>query len=344
MEWFSTEEELSAWKNRDKRLTAAFRILAAAAVIAFIVLCTQVRTENARTLHPVLIGVTAAAGWICIAVWKLGIKETRTQCGHLEMLLKGDKEIREGRITLTRESVRIPRSIRIRKVLLDTGGEEPARLNLDERWIGRMPPDGSRVRLALTHSYIAGVETLEEGSGIPEGRGASRRPATLRKAVKLVPLLVIWAFAAMIISSFVFYQITDTAPANKLTLYVDGQVSNEAQLASLLEKELGGSVRMVQVHPFSYFMFGADTLRAGDLFIVPDSDREQFADWFVPGEEGVTVHDPEAGESVAGIWILYAPEETYRLYVGAGSPHLEDGLARKGAELLMNLKTEEETR
>ena len=57
-----------------------------------------------------------------------------------------------------------------------------------------------------------------------------------------------------------------------------------------------------------------------------------------------TVHDPETGVSVAGTWLLYTPEETYRLYLGANSAHLEDGLARQGAELLINLKTEEETR
>ena len=91
-----------------------------------------------------------------------------------------------------------------------------------------------------------------------------------------------------------------------------------------------------------YAMFGSEALKTADLYIVPDSDREQYADWFAPGEEGLPVYDPETGVSVAGTWILYAPEETYRLYIGAGSPHLTDGLAQLGAELLMNLNTEEE--
>ena len=185
------------------------------------------------------------------------------------------------------------------------------------------------------------METLESGSA--EG-GASRRPARIKKIGQLIPLLGVWLLVAVIFGSFVFYQITDTDPAHKLTLYVDGEVRNEAQLAALLEKELPEPIRMVQVHPFSYAMFGSDALRAADLYIVPDSDLEQFADWFAPGEESVTVHDPETGVSVAGTWLLYTPEETYRLYLGANSAHLEDGLARQGAELLINLKTEEETR
>ena len=52
--------------------------------------------------------------------------------------------------------------------------------------------------------------------------------------------------------------------------------------------------------------------------------------------------EPGNPVSVAGSWILYAPGETYRLYIGAYSPHRSDSLARRGAELLMALETKEE--
>ena len=57
----------------------------------------------------------------------------------------------------------------------------------------------------------------------------------------------------------------------------------------------------------------------------------------------ISAYDPETGLSVAGNWILYSSEETYRLYSGAESPHLEDGAARRAAELLtaLNAETEE---
>ena len=124
MEWFATDTELSAWKKREKRLTAAFRILVCLTLIVFIVLCLLVRTENAGTMHAVLIAVTALLGWVCISVYVLGVKEARTQTGHLSMLLAGEKDFRTGRLTLTRDSIQIPKSIRIRKVLLDTGEGE----------------------------------------------------------------------------------------------------------------------------------------------------------------------------------------------------------------------------
>ena len=339
MEWFFTEEDRSALKKREQILTCVFRALVIAVATVFVILCLLITTENAKTMHWVLIAVTTLLGWACIAVWQLGIKEAKTQLGHLEMLRNGEKDFREGRVAMTRDSVQIPKSIRIRKVLLDNGGEEPARLNLDEAWVSRMPPDGSRVRLAVTHSYIAGAEILEEAPGKRPERGAS---AGLRKAGKLIPLLGIWAIASVIVCSFVFYQVTDTDPAHKITIWVDGEVREEARLAALLEKELPDPVRMVQIHPFTYAMFGSAALKAADLFIVPDSDRDQFSDWFVPGEEGVPVHDPETGLSAAGTWIQYRPEETYRMYLGADSVHLEDGLAKRAAGLLAALEEEQE--
>lgn len=342
MEWFCTDEERSALKARERRLTAVFRILAGVTAAAFIVICLLIRTENARAMHLVLMITTALLGWACILLWILGVKESRTQLAHLDMLREGEKAFREGTVTLTRDSVQIPKIIRIRKVLLDTGEASPQRVNLDEKWISRLPPDGSKVRLALAHSYIAGAELLEKPDGSAAASGASRKPARIRKAAKLIPLLGIWAIAAVIFGSFVFYQITDTDPAHKITIYVDGEIRNEAQLAARLEKELPEPVRMVQIHPFRYAMFGSAALKGADLFIVPDSEKEQFADWFAPGDEGRPVYDPETGLSVAGSWILYAPQETYRLYSGAESPHLEDGAARKAAELLLSMETEKE--
>ena len=76
---------------------------------------------------------------------------------------------------------------------------------------------------------------------------------------------------------------------------MDGQVRNEAQLAARLEKELPDPVRMVQIHPFSYAMFGSAALKAADLYIVPDSDRYQCADWFAADRDPVPAFEPGTG-------------------------------------------------
>ena len=164
-------------------------------------------------------------------------------------------------------------------------------------------------------------------------------------AAALIPALVLWLFFVVIFGSFIFYQITDTAPARKITLYMDGVMKGEARLAERLEEQIGEPIRMVKIHPFSYVMFGGDELQGADLFIIPDSDLEQFGEWTAPEEEIFIVYDPETGVSVAGDVFLYEAEgrkpETWRLYIGAGSVHLQDGLARKTAEILMETGREE---
>jgi hypothetical protein len=105
--------------------------------------------------------------------------------------------------------------------------------------------------------------------------------------------------------------------------------------------ELPEPVRMVRIHPFSYQMFEDEELKTADLYIVPDSQSAQYQDWFVPDRPGTPVFDPETGLVIAGDWFLYQQEgteaEPYRLYLGAGSVHLEDGLAEKAAELLLSV-------
>lgn len=342
MEWFCTDEERLSLKRREKQFTVVFRILLCLTVITFIALCLLVRTENAQMIHRALILTTTILGWICILLWMLGVKESRTQLAHLDMLREGKKEFLEGTVTLTQESIQIPKSIRIRKVLLDAGEQEPRRLNLDEKWINRLPRDGSKVCLALTHSYISGVELLEKAGGTNPESGRNRKPGKGRKVLKLLPLLGIWTITAVIFSSFIFFQITETDPVHKITIYVDGEVRDESQLAALLEKELPEPIRMVQIHPFRYAMFGSAALKSADLFVIPDSEKEQFADWLFPEIKGVPVHDPQTRLSVAGDWFLYEPQETYMLYLGAASAHLEDGLAHRTATLLLELKSETE--
>ena len=340
MELFCTDAERDRLKAAAKRSALIFRILAAATAAVFILLCLLTNTGNAKTMHAALILSVMALGWACVAVYFLGVKESRTQLAHLEMLRAGPAEVREGVLSLEDGTIRIPKSIRIRKAVLDEGGEEPARLNIDERWASRMPPDGSRVRLQVVHSYIAGAEVPERAEG-PERKTEAGSP--LRKAAALLPLLGIWALVSVFLCSFVFYQIRDTDPAHKITIYMDGKTANEDALAARMEKELGGAVRMVQIHPFSYFMIGSD-IYGGDLFILPDSGLDQFGEWVFREGENWTVHDPAAGVSVAGDTFLYEEgeeEEAWRLYIGVSSPHLQDGLARKAAEILMTIGKEE---
>ena len=169
----------------------------------------------------------------------------------------------------------------------------------------------------------------------------SRRREAGQALARFFPAAVIWVILVLVFTGFLFNRITDTDPAHKLTVYADCEVRDAVRLAERMEKALDGAVRMVKVHPFSYALFGSEALKSADLYIVPDSRKGEYGEWFLPGEEGLPVHDPGSGTSVCGTYFDYTGEP-YRLYTGARSPHLEDGLARKAAELLMTLEPEKE--
>ena len=212
METFCTEREWLEIVNRERRWTVIFRILAVLTPAVFTVLCLLTRTGNARVMHGAMLAATAILGGAAIAVYTLQLRPARQERKHLEMLRKEQKTLMEGRLEVTVESFRIPKSVRVRRVILASGKEDerPALLNVDERWVDRLPPDGSLVRIAAVHSYIAGAETLEEKPGPKaEGRKVSRARAFFRGVAAVGPLLVLWAFFTVIFGSFVFYQITD---------------------------------------------------------------------------------------------------------------------------------------
>jgi len=349
MEFFCTDEEWLALERRERKRTAAFRIPAVLTPAVFVVLCLLTRTGNARVMHAVLLAVTGMLGGTAVAVYLLALRPVRQERKHLEMLRNGEKTILEGRLKVTGDSFRIPKSVRVRRVLLETGeaDERPVMLNVDERWVDRMPQDGSGIRAAAVHSYIAGVETVEPSDGDKmESRKTSRIRSFFRSISLVMPPLVLWIFFTVIFGSFVFYQITDTGPAWKITIFADGVTVGEDQLAARLEERLGDPIRMVRIHPFSYMMFGDEELKTADLYILPDSHVPQYADWLLPGSEGILMYDPASGYTVAGDVFLYTESgeapEPYRLYLGANAPHLEDGMAGQAAEQLIQMETEKE--
>ena len=345
MERFMSAETVRKSRNRATTVTRLLIMGSVAALALFIVLCLLTRTGNARVMLIAAMVCAVLAGWGVMAFWIFSVEPARAEASHLEGLAAETAQTREGRITLDPEGFRIPKSVRVLKARLDTG-EETLSLNLNEKYGNRVPPDGSLVRVETAKKFIIGMETLEKA----EEQAPRKQPSAWKKFRrgfwKLFPGAVIWTLVAVVVTGFVFTRITDTDPAHKITIFVDGEVTGEAELAARLERGLGEPIRMVQIHPFRYAMFGSETLKTADLYIVPDSESAQYTDWFAPEEESWSVFDPETGRSVAGAYIQYRAEggnaEPWRMYPGAGSPHLEDGLTRRTAELLLTMETEKQ--
>ena len=335
MERFLNEEAIQRSKNRARCALRIFFALAAFMLILFTVLCLMTRTGNARRMLYLAMACMIPAGWCLIALWLFAVKPARAEEQHLTGLAAAEKDIREGRVFLDTDSFRIPKSVRVRKARLDTGTETLS-LNLNDQLTGRMPPDGSLVRVETVRKFITGMEVLESGSGQDERPKTSRSGPFLRVLGNFFLPAMLWAVTAMIFTGFVFNRITDTTPENKIVLFADCEIQNAPDLAEKLEKELNGAVRMVKIHPFTYAMFDSSRLKQADLYLVPESHLEEYREWF-SSENSLPASDPATGVCAADAWFLYDPSETYCLYTGKSSVHLEDGLARQTAELILSL-------
>ena len=349
-----------------RRLTLAFRCLSGGTLALFVTLCLLIGTGTVRVPFPVLAMSMTLLGWACITLYTLFLRPARGNAAHLDRLLAGEKGLYEGRFHLSEESFQIPGSARVRKVTLtpadetwdpafpsDGGADAAVRLNLDEAWIHLAPPEGTPVRVQTSGRFVTGMETLERVSSQPSGKKSAWR-AFRRGFSILFPAFVLWTMMVIVLGGFVYNQITDTAPKNKIVLYADlDHFSGAEALAIELEKAKPDAIRMVQVHPFSYALFGSDALRGADLFIVPASHVETYRDWFAPLPEvfrdeknvllldgvpcGLKVYDPSGEPNAAGSWIPY-PEEPCYLFFGAASPHLEDQAAVPIVQALRGLK------
>ncbi len=152
----------------------------------------------------------------------------------------------------------------------------------------------------------------------------------------LLPLMLGWAVLSVIFWGWIFTFLTDAEPENKIVLYADAAIADPTALSVAMEALGAEEIDMVQARPFTYAMMANSGLDKADLYIVPASHAEEYAEWFADGEP-VTVHDPAGNVSAAAAFIAYA-DEVYYLYYGRDSVHLADGLAEAYANHLLTLK------
>ena len=161
---------------------------------------------------------------------------------------------------------------------------------------------------------------------------------TLKRIFSQLHTFVLWALVSAMFWSWIFTFVTDTSPEKKVTVYCKVPEVRATELAAALEESMPEGLRMIQVHSFDYVMFGVDAFYQGDVFIVPASELETYAELLAPVEDGweTKVYDAAVGEGVATAYISYADEDYY-LFLGAGSVHLEDGKALAVARALLEM-------
>lgn len=157
-----SQAEAEQMARRARRVkTAAWALLGLAFAVC-VILCTRVKTGNAERLYVIVAAVSALSGWIAFPLLALAYRPCRAQYEHMAGILAcKEGETLEGKLTVSPDGFQIPKSIVVHKAAL-TDGENTLTLNVNEQAMGKLPPNGTRVRLRAVRRYITGIEPLEE--------------------------------------------------------------------------------------------------------------------------------------------------------------------------------------
>lgn len=157
----------------------------------------------------------------------------------------------------------------------------------------------------------------------------------LKNILSHLHIFVLWALLSAMLWAWIFTLVTDTTADKKITIYCHVPQVKSTELAVRLEENLPEGLKMIKVHSFDYVMFEIEPINGGDIYIIPASERSEFAEDL--SGEGVKVYDQETGTGIAAEYITYGSEDYY-LFFGAHSLHLEDGKAAAAAEALLAMK------
>ncbi len=150
----------------------------------------------------------------------------------------------------------------------------------------------------------------------------------LKNILRQLHTFVLWALASALLWSWIFTFVTDTSPDRKVTVYCYVDEIRDTELACALERTMPEGLKMIKVHSFRYVMFNIDSIENGDIFVVPASVIGEYDELFtdVNGQYGVKIYDAASHTGAAAEYLGYGDEDYY-LFLGANSPHLEDGKA-----------------
>ena len=161
----------------------------------------------------------------------------------------------------------------------------------------------------------------------------------MRKLLRQLPAMLLWLIISVVFWCWIFTFLTDTAPKNKIALFIDAPSCRDTELALEMEKSMPDGIHMVKVHPFSYAMLNSEQITGADLYILRESEVGLYKDWFA--EDGMCIRIAGQQNGLDPYIDFAAPEEDWFLFAGKGSVHLEDGAARQAAETLLKIAEEE---
>ena len=133
----------------------------------------------------------------------------------------------------------------------------------------------------------------------PEVRRMNRR-----KLFDRLPLYVLWALAAALITLGVFLRAVDKIPAEKrLIVFIDTAADSQV-LAERLDQVRPETLQWLDVRDDSYTLFRAETMLDADIWILKASHLENMAEYLLEGRR-LLIYSAAGGSGAAKDYIDY---------------------------------------
>ncbi|MBQ2200947.1 MAG: hypothetical protein II412_00100 [Clostridia bacterium] len=167
---------------------------------------------------------------------------------------------------------------------------------------------------------------------------------------------VLWTLLSAVFWAWIFTLLFSAPVKQKVVLYADLPYLDRNALSIELERDKPEGIRIVDTATFDDKMFNQIEVLDGDLYLIPDSEAEEYLASFAPidradfpdatffesdGEAyGILVYDEATGLNVGGAYLFYKPQERCWLFFNKDSMHIgaHDDAAIMIARHFLNLQ------
>lgn len=156
MELYRPEDLSRLTKQRNIWRVLLFT-LTAVALGGCVLLCARVNTRNAARTERAVILISILAGWTLITLRYELLVLARREAEHAAHMLAGPRERHSGVLSLTDETVRIPGSVRIRRLTLQEG-KDVRRLSVNVTRLKRLGALPRQMTVYTVHDYVVAWE------------------------------------------------------------------------------------------------------------------------------------------------------------------------------------------
>ena len=157
IQYFYRQEDLIRLENKFKRERVIVCALAAVTLALCVLFCCLADSRNAARMELYTVIASTLGGWLVIYRRLFCMQAAKHEREHAQHLLETELSSLRGRLTVTKERLRIKKSIRIRNLLLENG-EGVHRLRVNETKVPQLKKwDGQQVTLRLAGSFVAGI-------------------------------------------------------------------------------------------------------------------------------------------------------------------------------------------